>query len=192
MGTNACQAPFAEPSGMAIIRGMKTTLKLLNPLYRRSLPARGLPPSGEKSTSENATMSIATNPYDERDRGIFDIWNSEVLGELISHEPGIQQRLLKLFLVNAQQQRDAIKAAAEHEDFSTLITQAHTLKSAARSVGAMAVGALCQQLESASSAQDLPCCQRLAQALPAAVAKAQARIEHHLATFDATESPPNS
>ncbi len=137
-------------------------------------------------------MLIATSPYDERDRGIFDIWNSEVLGELISHEPGIQQRLLKLFLVNAQQQRDAIKAAAEHEDFSTLITQAHTLKSAARSVGAMAVGALCQQLESASSAQDLPCCQRLAQALPAAVAKAQARIEHHLATFDAKESPPNS
>lgn len=108
---------------------------------------------------------------------------------MISHEPSVQQRLLKLFLVNAQQQRDAITAAAEQEDFSTLTTQAHTLKSAARSMGAMAVGALCQQLESASNTHNLPCCQSLAQALPAALAQAQARIEHHLASCDATEAP---
>lgn len=179
---------------------MKTTSTSLNALPQRALPkcpsnkddCGSTPPNNPSAASENTTTSIAASAYEERARGTFDIWNSNSLGELVSREPSVQRRLLTLFLVNAQQQRDAIQVAAAQPDFSALTSLAHTLKSAARSVGAMAVGALCQQLESASCAQDLSHCQSLAQALPGAVAQAQAHIEQHLAAFDAPNSPPSS
>jgi HPt (histidine-containing phosphotransfer) domain-containing protein len=113
--------------------------------------------------------------------GQFDIWNSGTLTELIGNNASVQQRLLQRFLVNAQQQCDAIQSTAAQADLAALTTQAHTLKSAARSVGALALGELCQTLESASNAQELKTCQTLAQQVPDALAQAQACIEQHLA-----------
>jgi HPt (histidine-containing phosphotransfer) domain-containing protein len=111
--------------------------------------------------------------------GQFDIWNSGTLTELIGNNASVQLRLR--FLVNAQQQCDAIQSTAAQADLAALTTQAHTLKSAARSVGALALGELCQTLESASNAQELKTCQTLAQQVPDALAQAQACIEQHLA-----------
>jgi len=168
---------------------------LSKPLRMRELGAllaRWLPLDNLQATTEDTTTSIAASPYYERATGTFDIWNSEVLGELISDDPAIQQRLLTRFLVNAQQQRESITCASATGDFSTLVTQAHTLKSAARSVGALALGELCQQLESASLARDLVHCQSLAQTLPDALAEAQTRIEHHLTSFDAPNETPTA
>jgi len=168
---------------------------LCKPLRMRELSdtlARWLPLGGQAAAPSDTTTSIAISPYEERAEGTFDIWNSEVLGALISDNPNTQQRLLKRFLANAQLQRDAITRAAANHDFSTLVTQAHNLKSAARSVGALALGEACQQLEAASTAQDLPRCQSLAQTLSAVLAAAQTRIDQHLATFEAPQATPHA
>jgi HPt (histidine-containing phosphotransfer) domain-containing protein len=137
---------------------------------------------------ENTTTLIATNAEPERATGHFDIWNSQTLGELVGHNPSTHRRLLKRFLDNAPQQRDAIASAAEEGDFATLNLQAHTLKSAARSVGALALGELCQSLESASRPQDRRICASMAQDLPSALDAVNGYIKDHLAVLNSTDS----
>ena len=168
---------------------------LCKPLRLRELSdmlAHWLPLDGSPAAAPDASPWPAARPSDTTATAPLDIWNSQLLGELISDNPRTQQRLLRRFLINAQQQRDAVALAAAAGDFSTLMTQSHTLKSAARSVGALALGELCQQLETASNTRDLARCQSLALALPAALAQAQARIEVHLALMDTSQSIPNA
>ncbi|MCB8746069.1 PAS domain-containing protein [Rhodoferax sp. U2-2l] len=162
---------------------------LCKPLRLRELSdtlARWLPLDGHPVAPVDVSQAITASPSEAPSPATLAIWNSQLLADLIGDNPGAQQRLLKRFLTNAQQQREAITRAAAGGDFSTLLTQAHTLKSAARSVGALALGQLCQQLETASNNQDLTRCQHLAQALPGTLAQAQARIDVHLAVMDAT------
>ncbi|PJC11882.1 MAG: hybrid sensor histidine kinase/response regulator, partial [Comamonadaceae bacterium CG_4_9_14_0_8_um_filter_60_18] len=72
------------------------------------------------------------------------------------------------------------QTAQQAQDLASLDALAHALKSAARTVGALALGEHCQQLESAAQAGDAPQSQALAQELPELFAQAQALIEAHL------------
>jgi PAS domain S-box-containing protein len=160
--------------------------KPLRTLELRGMLARWLPlPVIE---GENTTTLIATNVEPARVTGHFDIWNSQTLGELVGHNLTTHKRLLKRFLDNAPQQCDAIVSAAEEGDFATLNLQAHTLKSAARSVGALALGELCQSIESASRPQDRKICASMAQDLPSALDTVNGYIKDHLAVLNSTDS----
>jgi HPt (histidine-containing phosphotransfer) domain-containing protein len=57
---------------------------------------------------------------------------------------------------------------------------AHTLKSASRSVGALRLGELCQQLETAARAEDANTCSALTGGLEAVFTVAVAEINGHL------------
>ena len=56
---------------------------------------------------------------------------------------------------------------------------AHTLKSAARSVGALALGELCQAIETAGNADDAPAWSDCAQGLGVAFAAVEEAISRH-------------
>lgn len=94
----------------------------------------------------------------------------------------MQRRLLEKFLANASDQIATITAASTTADLATLGTVAHTLKSAARTVGAMLLGDTCQRLESAARGGDFAAAAALAQTLPAQLALTTARIQEHLAS----------
>jgi len=110
------------------------------------------------------------------------VWNPDTLTGLLGNNPDMHQRLLAKFLVNASAQVAGMKAAAEASDTATLAGIAHTLKSAARSVGALALGELCQHLETAGRTGDAHACSALAAGLPEAFAAAAAAINSHLGT----------
>jgi HPt (histidine-containing phosphotransfer) domain-containing protein len=107
-------------------------------------------------------------------------WSAATLTELVGDNPGMHKRLLGKFLVNATVQVTDITAAAAASDTATLAGIAHTLKSAARSVGALALGELCQRLETAGRTGDANACSELAAGLQAEFAAASTAISGHL------------
>jgi len=108
------------------------------------------------------------------------IWSPATLTALVGDNPGMHKRLLGKFLVNSEQQVAQINAAATTHDSGTVADVAHALKSAARSVGALELGELCQRLETAGRAGDGAQCATLAAELAGEFAAAAAAINDHL------------
>ncbi len=98
---------------------------------------------------------------------------------MVGDNPGMQQRLLAKFLLNAHRQVAQILAAAQLPAAGVMAGVAHTLKSAARTVGALALGELCQQIETSGRAGDVSACLSQAQGLEAALSAAEQRILQH-------------
>jgi HPt (histidine-containing phosphotransfer) domain-containing protein len=92
----------------------------------------------------------------------------------------MHQRLLGKFLKNTDKQVAAILSAAAAGDANTVAGIAHTLKSAARSVGALALGELCQVLETAGRLGDAGKCGILTAGLATAHQEVVNKIKHHL------------
>jgi PAS domain S-box-containing protein len=116
------------------------------------------------------------------------VWNPDTLTELVGDNPAMHRRLLEKFLLNAELQVTQITATAASSDTTTLAGVAHTLKSAARSVGALALGEVCQKLESAGNAADAAACSALALALSSEFPSLARRIRN---AVDATELAAN-
>ena len=110
------------------------------------------------------------------------VWQLATLTELVGDNPGIHQRLLGKFLVSAPQQVGEITAAAAALDTHTLAGVAHTLKSAARSIGALRLGDVCQRLETSGRAGDGAQCAALAAGLAGEFASAAAAINDFMRT----------
>jgi len=110
------------------------------------------------------------------------VWDSSALRQVVGDNPAMQQRLLTKFLVNADAQVADIGVAAQTPDIGRMADVAHTLKSAARTVGALALGELCQQIETAGRAGDAHASLALAAGLHDALALAAEQIRAALAT----------
>jgi PAS domain S-box-containing protein len=110
------------------------------------------------------------------------IWSPSTLGELVGDNPAMHTRLLAKFLVKAKDQIAAIEFARTEGNVTIVADVAHTLKSAARTVGALALGELCQVIETTGRNGDTTQCMSLATDVPAAFAAAAELIEKHLAT----------
>lgn len=111
------------------------------------------------------------------------VWDSNALTAVVGDNPGMHQRLLAKFLVNAHRQLAQIQAAALAAQIDQIVSVAHTLKSAARTVGAMALGDLCQQIETSGRDTSHPQqCLSLCQQLPATLAQADQQIRQSLPT----------
>jgi signal transduction histidine kinase/CheY-like chemotaxis protein/CHASE1-domain containing sensor protein/HPt (histidine-containing phosphotransfer) domain-containing protein len=116
---------------------------------------------------------------DAGDSGL-PVWVSGALSASVGNNPGLQNRLLAKFLVNAHRQRAQIETAIETGAVDQIANVAHTLKSAARAVGAMALGDLCQQIETSGRQGDKPLCLNLCQGLGDALARADQLIRQSL------------
>ena len=108
------------------------------------------------------------------------VWNPDCLTALVGDNPAMQKRLLDKFLLSARQQVTHILAACAGDDAPAVQAVAHPLKSAARTVGAMALGELCEALEVAGRSGDTAECLQLAVGLEAALQAAILKINSHL------------
>jgi HPt (histidine-containing phosphotransfer) domain-containing protein len=99
---------------------------------------------------------------------------------MVGDNPAMQRRLLEKFLVGAEDQVTQIAAATAINDTATAANVAHALKSAARTVGALRLGDLCEQLETAGHAGEATLCRTLAEDVSAVLAVAAERIEKAL------------
>ncbi|MDR3370569.1 CHASE domain-containing protein [Rhodoferax sp.] len=89
------------------------------------------------------------------------IWDAAALGQLVGENPGLHQRLLDKFLLNAAKQVTTVESAVQAGGIELAIQVAHTLKSSARAVGAVRLGELCEQIETSGQASDGPGCSEL-------------------------------
>ncbi|MBP8287700.1 MAG: response regulator, partial [Rhodoferax sp.] len=110
------------------------------------------------------------------------IWDNTTLAAAVGNNPTLLKRLLAKFLANATQQVQDAQDARASGDLDTLTRIAHTLKSAARAVGALALGELCQSLEAAARAVDHMACDAMCEELPTALGRADGRIQAYLDT----------
>ena len=108
------------------------------------------------------------------------IWDASTLGQLVGDNLGMHQRLLKKYLHNTPGQVCLIEAAAQAGQLQDAAKVAHTLKSASRMVGALALGELCQHIETAGLSGDSATCSALTASLSDAFAQAQNQIQSHL------------
>jgi signal transduction histidine kinase/CheY-like chemotaxis protein len=108
---------------------------------------------------------------------LSSIWDATVLTRMVGDNPAMHRRLLEKFLLSTKEQVARIIAAAASEEPATVGNVAHALKSAARTVGTLQLGELCETLERAGKAGDATLCSALSKELPATFAAAAAQIE---------------
>ena len=82
-------------------------------------------------------------------------FDAAVLKKMVGNKPEYHQRLLNKFILNAQENADALQRAYLSQNSDELGQVAHSFKSAARVVGAMQLGGLCEKLEFAAKSGDL-------------------------------------
>ena len=109
------------------------------------------------------------------------IWDAGALAQLVGNNPLMHSRLLDKFLIGGREQVASVQAAAAAQDLGTVTRVAHTLKSAARTVGAMALGELCQSLEAAGRTGDVTGCEAMTHRLVGAFSEVEEEIGAHCA-----------
>ena len=108
------------------------------------------------------------------------IWDATILGRLVGENDALRRRLLAKFLLQAQAQVTELGSLAAAEECDRAADIAHTLKSAARAVGALLLGELCQAFETAGHSGDAVQCRLFKPAVTAAFEAAKQLIRQHL------------
>jgi CheY-like chemotaxis protein/HPt (histidine-containing phosphotransfer) domain-containing protein len=99
-----------------------------------------------------STQPLLPRPADRRDdTGALDVG---VLRELVGDDPAILRGFLQRFRDSAARTVRDVEAAAAAGSAADVVAQAHKLKSAARTVGALALGELCERIEAAGKTGD--------------------------------------
>lgn len=97
------------------------------------------------------------------------VWDFNVLVEMVGNDPGVHRKLLEKFVDNARSQIDLLCKAVEEQDMPAVTQMAHAFKSAAGAIGARPLAELCRNLEASGKANNIEQCGVLAEALPEAV-----------------------
>ncbi|HUX90058.1 MAG TPA: ATP-binding protein [Gallionellaceae bacterium] len=105
------------------------------------------------------------------------VWDAGTLTRMVGDHPEMHRRLLDKFLPGAEEQVAAIMSAVAAGDMDVVVGVAHKMKSAARTVGALRLGQLCQELESAGRADDIDTINSRTAALEAAFQDAAGLIK---------------
>jgi PAS domain S-box-containing protein len=156
---------------------------LAKPLRMQELSAmldKWLPPIEELAKTANLVTPLVVEVPTPGAPIDLQVWNASTLRDLVGDDLDLQVELLNDFLRGARQQTAQIITAAAASDTSTLAGVAHTMKSAARTVGALSLGELCQRLETDGMAGNAAGCRALAGGLESALAVASRAIEAHL------------
>lgn len=95
--------------------------------------------------SDTQVLDVGTNT--ESQQPADGIINLQILANLIGDDPTILNEFLRDFLTSATQLAQKINAAYAQQNWLQLSTHAHTLKSSARTVGALTLGDICNTIE---------------------------------------------
>ena len=119
-----------------------TRLKaLLNEWLSTDLPVDS---SGDSRPPEKEAAAASAG------QAVFD---AGALKKIVGGKLEYQQRLLGKFMVNGREHADKLDSACAARNLASVGQVAHSLKSAARVVGAMRLGQICEALELAARAE---------------------------------------
>jgi HPt (histidine-containing phosphotransfer) domain-containing protein len=104
------------------------------------------------------------------------IWDVTTLTRMFGDDQPMRHRMLETFVREALVQVAAIELAAAAGEFGIAADLAHMLKTAARMVGALRMGQLCEEIESCGLDQAAPACRAAVSGLAAAFASARGEI----------------
>ncbi len=126
-----------QQAGMDGYMSKPVSLVKLTEHFARWLPA-GDPVTGRDTS--NATAVAEEN-------GKSPVFDRDMLTQIVGDNQETQRRLVKKYLIKAQEQAERLRSAIAAEDCAAAGQIAHGLKSNARAVGAMQLGDLCEKLE---------------------------------------------
>jgi len=148
-------------------------LKELGAMLAKWLPVIATPTSDRPELPQHAARSRVP-------QGPRVVWDANMIGQLVGDNPPMRRSLLEKFLIHTAGQVSQIEAAVQAGDTKSAANVAHTLKSAARIVGAAALSELCLHMETAGYADDTPACKALVAGIADAFAQALDKIRTHL------------
>jgi PAS domain S-box-containing protein len=94
------------------------------------------------------------------------VWDADALQRRVGNYPSVHRRLIAHFQASAPAQLAHLGAAVDQGHYLDAAEQAHKLKSAANTVGALRFGDLCDALERAGRRGDMLACMTLRARLP--------------------------
>lgn len=161
------EAEHCRQIGMDDYLTKPAPLGLLQSVVNRLLPTTKAP-ENSPSADHNPTVASSSTVFDHH-----------VLTTLVGDNPSVHRRLLEKFLATSHDRLRSLHALCDTGEIKAVGESAHALKSAARSVGAMEMGQLCEQIERLGQSQD-PTLTALIPALDDAWADAEAAVRKFL------------
>jgi CheY-like chemotaxis protein/HPt (histidine-containing phosphotransfer) domain-containing protein len=123
-------------------------------------------------TTHHAETSVASLKPEwvvspsQLDTQALPVWDAQALQLSVGNFPKIHSRLIAHFLSNAQAQLERVVESVDQMHYLDAAEEAHKLKSAAKTIGALRFGDLCDQLERAGRMGDALECQSIRASLP--------------------------
>ena len=111
------------------------------------------------------THSPLPTSLQEVDFEAMALWDASTLFRTVGDDLAVHKRLLNKFLVGASTQVDTIMKAIDVALWDSAADVSHKLKSAARTVGAVRLGAYCEAIEKAGKSANTTQCRSLADAM---------------------------
>ncbi len=148
----------------------------LGPMLEKWLPLT----AQQRQERMEIVVGVAVASVADTDSAELPVWDATTLGQLVGDNPHMHRRWLGKFIINADKQVSAILDALATGELNAAADEAHSLKSAARMVGALRFGELCEAIETAGSAGDWPACKALGHELGPALAVVKDCILRHL------------
>ena len=161
------EAERCRAAGMDDYLSKPLRLQHLRPMLAKWLPG---------AAADTALSPPPPSPWTHPPADTLSAWDSLALSETVGSNLAMQQRLLGKFLVSARVQVASMTRAGLAQDLPALAELAHALKSASRTVGAMALGDLCEQLETVARASNASLGSELAARVPETFAEAEVHI----------------
>jgi len=109
------------------------------------------------------------------------VWDVKTLHKMVGDDGPTQCRMLAQFLCEAEKQVSVIVRAAADGELALVVDLVHMLKTSARMVGALQIGQLCEEIETAGKTQEPARCYARAELLSAVFFPAQLQIRNHMA-----------
>jgi PAS domain S-box-containing protein len=111
------------------------------------------------------THSPLPTPLLRVDFEAMALWDASTLSRTVGDNLVVQKRLLDKFLIGARTQVATIVQAVDAALWDSAADVSHKMKSAARTVGAVRLGAYCEAIEKAGKSADTSQCKSLADAM---------------------------
>ena len=155
----------SEDHAQCLQAGMNAVVtKPINPQYLFATLMQCLSQHADTAVASRSPELVL--PSSQPEAKDLPVWDAQALQRGVGNFPQIHSRLIAHFLSNAQAQLERVVEAIDQTHYLDAAEEAHKLKSAAKTVGALRFGDLCDQLERAGRNGDERVCQTLRANLP--------------------------
>jgi PAS domain S-box-containing protein len=157
----------SEDHAKCIQAGMNAVVtKPINPSYLFATLVRCVRNEADASLASRLAGEPAPLTTPQPEAQTLPVWDDKALQRGVGNYPTIHRRLIAHFLSNAHAQLARMGASVEQAHYLEAAEEAHKLKSAAKTVGALRFGDLCDQLELAGRSGNNQVCQAINETLP--------------------------